>query len=194
MAITYPVNTPTEIGIANINLRAASITGVNTSIFTFKQQVFSFAGQRWEATIDIPPVLRDKAEPWVSFLLSLRGRVGTFLLGDPNCAAPQGTISSATLTGSAGDGDAALTMTGTLVAGDYIQLGTGLNAKLHKVIQDISGNGDVELWPNLKEDYTSETVIFTNPKGLFRLGNNVSDWTIDNSNFYSIRFECVEAV
>jgi hypothetical protein len=57
------------------------------------------------------------------------------LLGDPNAARPRGTISSATLTGTKGSSSPNISSVGTLIAGDYIQLGTGENAKLHKVLQ-----------------------------------------------------------
>jgi hypothetical protein len=35
---------------------------------------------------------RSDAEPWISFLLSLKGTYGTFLMGDPNAVQPQGPV------------------------------------------------------------------------------------------------------
>lgn len=91
MAITYPLNTPTNIGIANITLMAENAVAISTSPFTFQQQVVAHPGQRWAASISLPPMKRQDAEAWVAFLLSLKGQVGTFLLGDPNCVAAQGS-------------------------------------------------------------------------------------------------------
>ena len=194
MAISYPINHPTVIGIGSIQLIASQSVATSQSLFTYKQQIVSYGGERWEASVQIPATRRDLAEPWVAFLLSLRGQEGTFLLGDPNATQPQGTISSATLTGSTGDRYGTVTMTGSLLAGDYIQLGTDNDAKLHKVLQDQTGDGTLELFPELRTDYTDETVIFQDTKGKFRLKNNQQPWDINNSSVYNISFEAVEAL
>lgn len=91
MAITYPLNTPTNIGIANITLMAENAVAVSQSPFTFAQQIVAHPGQRWAASISLPPMKRQDAENWIAFLLSLKGQVGTFLLGDPNAVNHQGT-------------------------------------------------------------------------------------------------------
>lgn len=91
MAITYPLNTPTNIGIANITLSAENAVAISQSPFTFQQQIVAHPGQRWAASVSLPPMKRQDAEYWIAFLLSLKGQVGTFLLGDPNCATAQGS-------------------------------------------------------------------------------------------------------
>ena len=194
MAISYPLNTPTTIGFESIELRAVNATITSQSPFSYKQQVISHTGQRWEASVSIPSVLRDLAEPWAAFLTALKGQTGTFLLGDPLSATPRGTVSSCTLTGTAGDESVAVTMTGSLLAGDYIQLGSGTTARLHKVLVDQSGSGTLEIWPALRSTYTSATVTTTNAKGVFRLNQNMSSWQISNANSYGIAFEAVEAI
>jgi hypothetical protein len=194
MAISYPLDTPTTIGFESIELRAVNATITSQSPFSYKQQVISHTGQRWEASVSIPSVLRDLAEPWVAFLTALKGQTGTFLLGDPIGATPRGTVSSCTLTGTAGDESVAVTMTGSLLAGDYIQLGSGTTARLHKVLVDQTGSGTLEIWPALRSTYTSATVTTTNAKGVFRLNQNMSSWQISNANSYGIAFEAVEAI
>ena len=91
MPISYPLNTPTNIGIANITLSAENAVALSQSPFTFQQQVVAHPGQRWAASVSLPPMKRQDAEYWIAFLLSLKGQVGTFLLGDPNCVAAQGS-------------------------------------------------------------------------------------------------------
>lgn len=194
MAISYPLDTPTTIGFESIELRAVNATITSQSPFSYKQQVISHTGQRWEASVSIPSVLRDLAEPWAAFLTALKGQTGTFLLGDPLSAAPRGTVSSCTLTGDAGDESVAVTMTGSLLAGDYIQLGSGTTARLHKVLVDQSGSGTLEIWPALRSTYSGATVTTTNAKGVFRLNQNMSSWQISNANSYGIAFEAVEAI
>ena len=194
MAISYPLDTPTTIGFESIELRAVNATITSQSPFSYKQQVISHTGQKWEASVSIPSVLRDLAEPWAAFLTALKGQTGTFLLGDPLGATPRGTVSSCTLTGTAGDESVAVTMTGSLLAGDYIQLGSGTTARLHKVLVDQTGSGTLEIWPALRSTYSSATVTTTDAKGVFRLNQNMSSWQISNANSYGIAFEAVEAI
>jgi len=194
MAISYPLSTPTTIGIESIEIRAVNAVATSQSPFTYKQQIVSHQGQRWEASVNIPSVRRDLAAEWKAFLTALKGPTGTFLLGDPDYATPRGTVSSATLTGSAGDETVTVTMTGSLLAGDYIQLGSGASARLHQVLVDQTGDGSLEIWPALRSDYTSTNVTFNNPKGVFRLSTNMSSWSINNASAYGISFEAVEVI
>ncbi len=195
MAISYPLNTPTTIGIESIELRAVNAVAVSQSPFTYKQQVISHQGQIWSASVSIPSVRRDLAAEWKAMLVALKGSVGTFLLGDPDYVTPRGTVSGTpTLSGTAGDSTVSITMTGTLLAGDYIQLGTGSAARLHQVLVDQSGNGNLEIWPDLRSTYSGETVIYSSPKGVFRLGNSTTSWSIDNASFYGISFDAIEAL
>ena len=194
MAISYPLATPTSIGIENIELRAVNAVATSQSPFTFKQQVISHGGQKWEASVSIPPVHRDLAAPWKAMLVALKGPTNTFLLGDPDYATPQGTARSGTLSGNAGDETPTVVMTGTLKAGDYIQLGSAGSSRLHQVLVDQSGSGELEIWPALRVDYSTSPITFTDPKGVFRLASNVTSWSINNASTYGISFEAVEAL
>jgi len=194
MAITYPLSTPTSIGIESIELRAVNAVATSQSPFTYKQQIVSHGGQMWQASVNIPTVRRDLAAPWKAMLVSLKGQTGTFLLGDPDYATPQGTVSACTLTGTAGDSTVTVVMTGSLLAGDYIQLGSGSSARLHQVLVDLTGNGSLEIWPALRDTYAGATVTYDNAKGVFRLSSNTSQWSINNSSNYGISFDAVEAI
>ena len=194
MPLSYPLATPTTIGIESIELRAVNAVAVSQSPFTFKQQVISHGGQKWEASVNITSVHRDKAAQWKAMLVGLKGQTGTFLLGDPDYATPQGTVSSCVASGSAGDDAVSVVMTGTLKAGDYIQLGTGASSKLHQVLLDQDGDGSLEIWPSLRTNYSNQSVVFNSPKGVFRLATNMTSWSINNASIYGISFEAVEAV
>jgi len=194
MAITYPLAIPNTIGIESIELRAVNSVATSQSPYTYKQQIISHGGQKWEASVNVPSVRRDLAGAWKAMLVALKGQEGTFLMGDPDYATPQGTVSSCAITGDAGDDSVAVVMTGTLKAGDYIQLGFGNNARLHQVLQDQSGDGTLEIWPSLRVTYSNRTAIFNNARGLFRLANNVTSWSINNASSYGISFEAVEVI
>jgi hypothetical protein len=194
MAIVYPLSTPTSIGIESIEIRAANAVAISQSPFTYKQQVIAHQGQSWSASVTVAPSHRDLAAPWKAMLLALKGQTGTFLLGDHDYATPQATESSCVLSGTAGSETATVVMTGSLLAGDYIQLGAGSSAKLHQVLVDKTGDGNLEIWPKLRSTYTSSTVVFSSPKGVFRLSGNTTSYSINNTSVYGISFDAVEAI
>jgi len=194
MAISYPLTMPTNIGIAEIELRTRNTVAISQSPFTYKQQTHSYDGQMWEADITLPPMNRDDAESWVSFLMALKGRAGTFLLYDPSAKTARGTATSAVVSGSAGDSTVTVVMTGTLKAGDYIQLGTGADATLHKVLIEQDGDGNLEIWPKLRKDRTSVSADLTSASGLFRLAANETSWSVNNASFFGISFGASEVV
>ena len=194
MAISYPLSLPTNIGMASIELRAKNTVAVSSSPFTYKQTVYAYDGQMWEADVTLPPMNRDDAESWIAFLMSLKGRYGTFLLNDPSATSVRGTSTSATITGSAGDSSVTVTMTGTLKAGDYIQLGTASDATLHKVLVDKSGSGTLEIWPKLRKARSSVSADLTSASGVFRLASNETAWSVNDASFYGISFGATEVV
>lgn len=209
MAITYPLNFPTTTGITNIQLQALNSVAISQSPFSFRQQVVAHSGQRWGANITIPPLKREQAEEWVSFLLSLKGQVGTFLMGDPNCKIPRGSASSSAGTpkvngGSQTGNTLAIdglpnNVTGYLKAGDYIQLGSGTNTQFYKTLTDTNttagGNALLDIYPNLRSaPADNETVIVTDAKGIFRLQTSQTNWSIDSASVYGITFTAVEVL
>jgi hypothetical protein len=162
MAITYPLSIPTTIGTERITLRAVNAVGRSESPFTFRQQVVKHQGERWEASVDIPPSKSDLAEEWIAFLVSLKGPFGTFLMGDPNMTEARGSASTTpgtpVVNGASQTGDELaidglpLSATGYLLPGDYIQLGAAGTATLHKVLTQVDSNGSgeatLDIWPS----------------------------------------------
>tara|TARA_R100000655_G_scaffold44042_1_gene80633 strand:- start:4030 stop:4368 length:339 start_codon:yes stop_codon:yes gene_type:complete len=101
MAITYPLASPTHVKPSNITFRAVNTVGMSMSPFTYQQQLVAHAGQRWECDVTLPAMSRADAEQWVAFLVSLRGRFGTFTLGDPVGASPRGSAGGTPLVNGA---------------------------------------------------------------------------------------------
>jgi|TARA_R100000278_G_scaffold45438_2_gene39496 hypothetical protein len=199
MAISYPLTLPTATGIKSIKWTMVTATAYSESPFTFAGQTHAYTGERWEADITLPKMKRANAEQWISFLASLRGRFGSFLLNDPDATSPRGTATAATISGSAGDRTVSATVTSgdTLLAGDYIQLGTGSDSTLHKVILDFTGTGsaaDLEIFPALRKTRSSVSADLTSASGLFRLSSNESSWDANDVSTYGITFGAVEVV
>lgn len=210
MTITYPLTAPTDtIGISNITLRARNAVGMNQSPFTYQQQVFRHPGQAWSADIQIAPVNREFGEPWVAFLLALEGPTGTFLLGDPLGNKPRGSaaegltivVDGATAADARFFAVRGLTVStsGLFLPGDYVQLGSGATATLHKILlavdSDSSGEADVYVWPRPRRALTDgEAVTHWNPKGRFRLAPGEQAWEIANNLRYGVSFQAMEAI
>lgn len=209
MTINYPLSLPTVTGVAQVELRAINAVAYSRSPFTFAGQAHAYSGQMWQADITLPAMKRDAAEEWISFLISLRGQYGTFLIGDPAAATPRGLASTLAGTpivdganqtgGTLNIAGASRNKTGWLKAGDYIQLGTGLNSRLHKVLTDTNtdNNGDctVDLWPHIRTAPSNQASIITSSaKGLFRLVSNETSWSVSQASIYGITFGAVEVI
>jgi hypothetical protein len=208
MAITYPLSLPSHTGIRSASLRAVNAVAVERSPFTFSGQAQASAGQMWQADIQLPPMKYEDAEQWTAWLVSLRGQFGTFTMGDPARAIARGTArgtDTVTVNGGSQTGqDLNITSdqtseTGYLKAGDYIQLGSGSSATLHKVLVDAStdgsGNATVTMWPSVRiAPANGSTVVVQNAVGRWRLASNESEWSIDEATIYGISFSAMEAI
>jgi len=199
LSISYPLSLPSVSGIRSIELRAVNAVAYSQSPFTFAGQAHAYPGQMWQADVRLPAMTVDKAEQWVAFLVALRGQFGTFLLGDPTRTTLRGTATSCTVTGTAGSNTVSATVPEgeTLLAGDYIQLGSSSSSTLHKVLVNYTGTGaaaNLEIWPALRVNRTAATVTLTNARGMFRLVSNQQGWSINEARNYGISFEAMEAI
>lgn len=205
MAISYPLSMPAEPCPQSVEFRAINAVAVSRSPFTFAQQVHAYPGQAWQADITLPPMQRAKAEAWIAFLIALRGSFGTFLLGDPRGEVPRGlaaTFPGAPTVSSASGGSVSITGASAnkanwLRAGDYIQLGSGASATLHKVLENVStsssGGATLEIWPHVRGT-ASGAVTVSGAKGVFRLASNETSWSSNQLAHYGITFGAVEAI
>lgn len=194
MSINYPLSLPTNTRIRSVEFTAINAVTYTRSPFTFAGQAHAYSGQTWQADVTLPPMRRSDAEQWIAFLVSLRGQFGTFLLNDPIACNPRGTATTVNITGSTGDSSVSTTMTGTLLAGDYIQLGSGLDARLHKVLQDQDGSGTLEIWPVLRADQSNVSADLTSAAGVFRLSSNEQSWSVSEAGIYGLTFGAMEAL
>lgn len=194
MAISYPLALPSTKCPLTVEMRELNAVAQDQSPFSFHQSVHHWGGEMWQADLTLPPMDRADAEEWLGFLTALRGMYGTFLMGDPRGKQARGTATSATVTGVAESSSLSVTMSGSLLIGDYIQLGSGSDATLHKVTQSQTGSGTLEVWPALRKARTSASATISSAVGLFRLATNNPGWTIDQLNKYGVTIPAVEAV
>jgi len=194
MAITYPLSLPATNSVSEITLNAINAVAYSRSPFTFTGQAHAYAGEMWSADITLKAMRESDAEKWSAWLTALRGQFGTFLLGNPFRNSPRGTATAATITGSAGARSVTVAKTGTLLAGDYFQLGTTTQARLYKFLEDSDGSGTLEIWPALRASASGVAADLTSPVGAFRLSSNEASWSVNNLAVYGITFGAVEAI
>jgi hypothetical protein len=206
MTITFPVTPPSSPGYTRFDMDMETAAAIARSPFTYEQQVQEHQGQRWIIKAELPPMKREVAAAWQAFVLSLRGVRGTFLLGDPDGATPQGIATgSPSVDGASQSGFTLATkgwtagQTGILLAGDYIQLGTGASSTLHMVMADANSDGGglttLDINPRLRSSPSdSATITTTNCKGVFRMRERIQGWRSDHASRFGIDFECEEAL
>ncbi len=208
MTISFPLAMPTVTNIRSIDLTATNSVSYSRSPFTFAGQAQEFSGKMWQAVVTLPPMRRAAAEEWIAFLLSLRGQVGTFNMGDPVAAIPRGfarDVDGILVNGSLTNGSAivldncASNHTGYFKAGDYLQTGTGPTQQLFKVLADAntnsSGETSVDVWPDVRTTIANDAAVTVqSTKGIFRLSTNEVNWSVNEVAIYGMTFAASEAI
>lgn len=207
---TYPLDYPTVKGISRAVVTQRSIVGRVRSPFTGEEQVQAHQGQWFEMSLVHPKMKRVSADEFNVFVAQLNGAQGNFLVGDPAATTARGTASSSPGTpivdGGAQTGNdlvisgAPAGETGWLLPGDYIQIDTGADSRLHKVIEQVDtdsvGGATITIWPDLRDSPDDNAVITVDtPRGIFRLKNeDAYSYEVDEAGFYSIQLDCVEVI
>lgn len=206
MSINYPLIMPTDVkNLASITIRRQEPQNISISPWTGVQQVQVTRAQWWEADFSLPPLTRAQADVWEAFALQLNGSVGTFLLGDPEHETPRGIGGGSPLVDGAGQYEntveiknAPANLTTWLMAGDYIQLGTGGTARLYRVLQDVAttsaGTASILVWPSLRRPtIADEPVTINGAQGQFRLTAGALDFS-RIPVFSNLSFRALEAL
>lgn len=197
MSLTYPLTLPTATGFRSLEIKAQSVVAQNVSPFTGAQQVYAWPGQWWQFGVELPAMSQANAAIWSAFFLALNGPEGTFYLG-PSIRKTTGGTKSGTVTVNTGAAynSTVLPITGgsgDFAVGDWLQVGTGTAAKLHRVVQVNAGSVDV--FPRLRSAYSAGTAItYTNPKGLFRAAAIPSEAYDSRKICSGLSFVAVEVV
>ena len=202
---SYPLTFPTVSGIKTQRFALTRTVAVSASPFTGQEQVIQHEGEFWTTQIKFPPMLKLNAAPIIAFLLQLRGRRGTFALGDQDRKTIQGVatgtirVNGASQTGNqvALDGFANST-NNVFKAGDYIQIGSYLYMVTEDVTSNGSGEANVRIEPALRQGIETiaddATVLYSNTKTLFRLDSNETGWDTDQVSKYGISLSATEAL
>lgn len=197
MAITFPRTLPNLSDIQQVMTRQKTLVSVSEGLFSGVQQLQKQPFQRWEIEYTVIPLNREDMDVWWSWLVSLNGREKTFygVLQAPNeikglaknYSNPQLNGIHAARLGSLSIDTGPSGITGYLKEGDFIQLGSTTESRLHMVLEDVATNGSgqatFDIWPDTQASYSDNaTVTVSSPKGLFRLMQNTVEIIQDGSN------------
>lgn len=207
MAISYPLAHPATPVFRGLVWTVVDVIAASASPFTLSEEILEWPGDAWACSVDLPPMDRIEADAWIAWLLALRGRRGTFHLGDPTAKTPKGIATGTPLvdaTQSAGGRTLATkgwttSTAGILKAGDMIDFGAGDSRRLHRVLADANSDGagkaTLDIWPALRDAVAGDTAIGTaNCKGTFRLADNRRSWDVAEAQNYGLSFSAVEAL
>lgn len=189
--ISYPLSWPNHTGLVSLTIGENNIVGASVAPFSAVEQVQEHQGQWWTAEAQWRPMYRDDIDPWMGFFAKLRGRAGTFLLGDLSRPTARGSASVTPGTPQVdGAGQTGLTLaiktglgdvTGWLKANDRFSLGTGASRRLYKTVSDVDlvgGEATMDIWPRLRSSPgNNDTVYVADASGLFRMTVNTVEET-----------------
>ena len=204
MTISYPLTLPAPSSIMRVDFGMESLAGETESPYSFVPQTFVWNADRWSVTVAWAPMARTDADDVEGFAGAMRGREGSVLIGDGSRAAVLGTwlgqsplVNGASQSGYTLAIDGLTPTTTTGAKGDYFQLGSGSNSRLHRLTVGFTANGSgqatLDIWPSLRGSPADNAALtLASAKGLFKLNTNIRRWTIQDALDSGISMEFIE--
>lgn len=197
LAITYPLALPTTPAPVRTKFELRYMVGLGTSPFSGFSQAHDWGGRMWMAEVVLPPMSRATADIWIAFAARLRGKSGSFLMGDWDRRTSRGNPGSPLVKGGGQVGNTldvdGMSAAGTMKAGDQFALESHLYMLVVDALADGSGNGTLVFEPALRSSPADNAALTVSaPKGLFRLADNSMPWDADAVGTHGLSFRAVE--
>lgn len=208
---TFPLASPESYGVGTVAWEARSNDSYARNPWSLDLVKQIFDGRMWQGTLTIVPQKATQGRALSAWLTALRRagtNAGTFLLGDPSASQPLGsakdTPGTPVVSGAGQTGEALnvsglpLSATGYLLAGDYIQIGTGASSRLKKVLDqvdsDAGGLATINVWPPIRTaPADASAIVVSNPQGVFVSPSGSSRWQVRNG-IYGVTIDVAEVV
>lgn len=189
---------PTEL-IASISRRLAETSAAVASPFTGTEQIQDWGGEWWEYDITIATQYQREARRMSAFFAQLGGKRGRFLMKDTSIENPD--QSGDVVVSGAGQSGNQLNVSGlveqNLLAGDFFQIGTSTETRLHQLTQDVvvtAGAATLQFVPALRfSPLNGAPVEVVNPKVILRLRDSVPV-SITPGDRFNVTFSAREAI
>lgn len=163
---------------ATVDWQFATVSQAFPSPFTGSEQTASMPGAaRWIATLAFEKLTRLESRVLEAFLIKCNGNAGRFYLWNHARENPLGVATGTPLVdGAANYGGLVATrgwtpsVTGILLAGDYIGFNNEVKMVLADVNSDAAGKASISIGSNIRDIPADGAAITTvKPKGTFRL-------------------------
>jgi hypothetical protein len=212
MAITYPLTWPATLYPQGITLTPVNLTAQAPSPFTAARQTHEHQGKLWRMEYRMAPLTEAQGRELFGLVLALNGVVGTVLVGDMSLDAPRGVGTGTPLAATTGSplpnrarqSELAVdglnpNVTGILLRGDMLQIGSGSGSRLHALTADADSDGSgaatLDIWPPLRADVPDAAPItLAKPKGVFHLETNLTPIEIEVAKIYGLTLSFLEAL
>lgn len=209
MALSFPLSVPDYNDIQQMQIETFNAVSRSASPYTLSHQTQENSGVVRIFRFQLRPMFKEDANTWIAWLESLRGGSKTLLIGDPHNRSPQGSASTspgtplvagASQTGAELDIDGCpANATGYLLAGDWIQLGSGVDARLYRVTATVSTNGSgaatVDIFPDLRTSPADNSAVtVSSTEGCFRLVEPRVAVSVGVHHVHDIEFQVIESL
>jgi hypothetical protein len=207
MSLPPILTMPTSVGIADVNFSLTRVVASSISPYTLEDQTFKWPGEQWRVDFNMPPMGDPAiANEWKAFGVKLEGKYGQFYMGDPSATSPVGVgtgtprVMGGGQIGNSIDIDGLVPGTSNVLrAGDFVQIGTGVESRLHMQVEDLNADGlgraTLTLHPAVRRNLPDNTeVSFHDCVGLFRMTSNTFEWRVTPGPIYQISFQAEEVI
>lgn len=165
-------------------------------------QTASLPGDAWNDVLTFTNVYDPNARILRAFITSLRGESGRFYISPPgyvNAGVGTGSplVKGAAQTGLSITIDGCTpSVTGWLLAGDYIQIGDELKMMTADANSDSSGNATLNFTPPIRvSPADNSAVVVTNPKAIMKLKDNEqAKFPMQPGHIYAVSIAIEEAL
>ena len=192
MSGTYP--TDPEFQAINVNSKHRNLV---TESISGRIQARAIGKQQFSFTAQYNPMTREEMKPVFAFVMSQRGKVGTFTIVPPVISSSRGDVSgSMAVNGAHTAGDSTIAVdgfTGTIKAGDFVKFAN--HTKVYMVISDLTGAGNLSIEPSITSDLVDdEAVTYTDVPFTMRLNNDVQEYSLSANEYYEYEIDMIEAL
>lgn len=203
---TYPLTFPPNPGIKDASVHLARKTTVAMSPFTASEQRAEWPFSQWVISGTITEVDEstdaEAIRDWRSFIIELRGQLGTFYMSVPGYSGPstnysgtQGAVKGASQLGESVTTDNWTINTPIMNRGDYFNLGSELKMCMADVSSDGIGEATILFEPTLGNSPADDSSIeLDDPTAIMRMATDTNTWNIRSPIMNKFSFEAVEVV
>ena len=187
---------PSGVDIRAIELSSVQPT-VRTTSLSGRQQVRSFGGQYYSATITMPLLSEKDLRTVYAFLIKQRGGRNSFTIAPTNLKNVSGTQGTSVGCGAGTIGNTTIALdsgTGLYKAGDMIKFSG--HSKAYMIVIDQPGTTTITFEPPLTTTVASSETIKSGStfEMTVRLTEDAIGYSLDESGYGEIEFKVVEAV